>query len=144
MARDIRELGYFYGRDSETVKIRYSDNNDADFKILKYNEFDSVRKCASIVVEGQDGQVIVYVKGSDSTLLKMLSSESNCKVQLERDIDDFASKGLRTLVFAYKEIISEVSINEETNWDEVLIENVESNLQLLGATGVEDLLQENV
>ena len=75
MARDIFELGYFYERDSDTIKIRHSDNIVTDFKVLRYNEFESVRKCASIVVKGPDEKVFVYVKGSDSTLMKMLHPE---------------------------------------------------------------------
>ena len=38
-------------------------------------------------------------------------------------------------------MIDQVSINEEViNWDDVSVKEIESNLILLGATGVEDLL----
>lgn len=57
-----------------------------------------------------------------------------------QDINDFAGRGLRTLVFAYKELDQ---INE-MNWENVSCAEVESGLTLLGATGVEDLLQDNV
>ena len=54
------------------------------------------------------------------------------------------------MVFAYKEMYGDgrsSEINEADfldNWDELPIEDVESNLTLLGATGVDDLLQDNV
>ena len=79
----------------------------------------------------------------------MLSPRQSCTANLTKDIEDFARKGLRTLVFAYKEITDIPSINEnvdaeETDWEHVSVKEIESNLILLGATGVEDLLQENV
>ena len=56
----------------------------------------------------------------------------------------FSSKGLRTLVFACREI--EVGSEEKMQqvmqhgWDELKVEDVETGLTMLGATGVEDLL----
>ena len=41
------------------------------FKVLKYNEFDSKRKCSSVVVRTPEGKVIAYVKGSDTTMMKI-------------------------------------------------------------------------
>ena len=69
-----------------------------------------------------------------------------------KDIEQFARKGLRTLVFAYRDISSRVSINDENtneegetiDWDLVDVVDIERDLILLGATGVEDKLQENV
>ena len=70
-----------------------------------------------------------------------------------KDIEQFARTGLRTLVFAYRDIsTSRVSINDENtneegeiiDWDLVDVVDIERDLILLGATGVEDKLQENV
>lgn len=46
--------------------------------------------------------------------------------------------GLRSLWFAYKELDLSTNI-EQMNWDEI-----ESGLRLLGATGIEDKLQDYV
>ena len=73
MAHDIKDLGYFCDRDSATVKIRRGGGEDTEYTILKWNEFDSTRKCASVVVRGPDGRVFAYVKGSDSAILNMLA-----------------------------------------------------------------------
>ena len=80
MTRDVCDLGYFIERDSETIKIRLpGEDNVVGYKLLKYNEFDSKRKCASIVVKAPNGKVLAYVKGSDSTLLNMLDESKNAK-----------------------------------------------------------------
>ena len=49
-------------------------------------------------------------------------------------------------MFGYKEMdLEENQINEGLDcWDDLPIAAVESNLTLLGGTGVEDLLQDNV
>jgi magnesium-transporting ATPase (P-type) len=52
--------------------------------------------------------------------------------------ETMALKGLRTLYFAYKQLDPELNLESLT--DEIL----ESNMLLLGVTGVEDSLQDEV
>ena len=56
-------------------------------------------------------------------------------------MDDLARDGLRTLMFA-KKVLTEDQANNLTQ--ETDTEVFENSLQLLGVTGLEDLLQENV
>ena len=56
-------------------------------------------------------------------------------------MDDLARDGLRTLMFA-KKVLTEDQANNLTQ--ETDTEVFENTLQLLGVTGLEDLLQENV
>ena len=72
MAKEIEDLGYFCERDSEMVRIGNLDET-SEYKILKWNEFDSERKCSSVVIRRPDGKIFAYVKGSDSTLYNMLN-----------------------------------------------------------------------
>ena len=71
MTRKAEKLGYFVSRDSSTIGIRTPNGEIEKYKILKYNEFDSKRKCSSIVVRNSDGDVFAYVKGSDTTMMRM-------------------------------------------------------------------------
>ena len=73
MARKAEKLGYFAFRDSSTISLQTPSGEIEKFKILKYNEFDSKRKCSSIVVRNSDGDVFAYVKGSDTTMMRMAS-----------------------------------------------------------------------
>ena len=91
MSRDIFELGYFAERDSDSIRIKHpTEEAMVEFKVLKINEFDSKRKCASVVVRSSDGRIFAYVKGSDSSLLNMMNSDAKCRINLEDDIENFA------------------------------------------------------
>lgn len=56
-------------------------------------------------------------------------------------MDDLARDGLRTLMFAKKVLTEDQANNLTQDTDTEVFEN---SLQLLGVTGLEDLLQENV
>ena len=71
MALKLGKMGYFKSRDSEGVTICYPNSQDQEFKILKTFKFDSERKCMSVVVKGTDGKILAFIKGADSSLLKM-------------------------------------------------------------------------
>ena len=51
-------------------------------------------------------------------------------------MENFAEDGLRTLMFAMKEFSSEIDVSL------INVEDLESNLILLGASGLEDELQD--
>jgi phospholipid-translocating ATPase len=101
------------------------------FTVLKVNDFTAERRAMSIVVKNQNtGKIYAFVKGAETASYSMLGEGKNA-ASLAIEIEKFSNRGLRTLVFAYKEISE---MNEE----------FESGLILLGATAVEDLLQEDV
>lgn len=54
----------------------------------------------------------------------------------------FARQGYRTIVYAIKEL--DVQNHWDFDWDNLEQDQIESDLTLLAATGVEDLLQDNV
>ena len=81
-ARQIRNFGYFVTRDSQSIGIQRPDGQTEQFKVLKYNEFDSKRKCSSIVVRNLDGRIFAYVMGSDSSMMRMARYDSAHKAQL--------------------------------------------------------------
>jgi len=145
MARQARDFGYFVKRDSSTISYRQSSNHVQDLRVLKVFEFTPERRAMSVVVE-DSGKIYAFVKGADSTLMKMKSENQNSHsiLKLEDDIKNFAIKGWRTLVFGMKEISPQDGQSLENilkdGWDQLKIEQVESNLTLLGATGVEDSL----
>jgi magnesium-transporting ATPase (P-type) len=113
--------------------------NDETYKLIKIFAFDSERKCMSVLVKhpSEQNRAILFVKGADSSVLtKLASNQSEVREQVEANVEMFASKGLRTLCFAMKEL----------NWDEkqdpafLKASDLENELTLLGATGLEDLL----
>ncbi|XP_044018116.1 probable phospholipid-transporting ATPase IA isoform X3 [Aphidius gifuensis] len=131
------------------------------YEILNVIEFTSARKRMSVIVRTPDGKIKLYCKGADSIIYERLENIDNNddnfrQITLEH-LELFASEGLRTLCFAYadieerhyetwKEIYHKASItmtNRELKIEEAanLIEN---KLILLGATAIEDHLQDQV
>ncbi|XP_027691863.1 probable phospholipid-transporting ATPase VD [Vombatus ursinus] len=139
------------------------------FQLLHILPFDSVRKRMSVVVRHPlSNQVVVYTKGADSVIMELLSLASSdgetvekqqkiIREKTQRHLDDYARKGLRTLCIA-KKVMSDTEYAEwlknhflaETsidNREQLLLESamrLENKLTLLGATGIEDRLQEGV
>ncbi|XP_063823158.1 phospholipid-transporting ATPase VA [Ostrinia nubilalis] len=132
-------------------------------KVLRVQPFDSVRKCMSVAIRTPTGQVVLYVKGADSTVLGALapmragSAESAAYERTRSLLSEYSRAGLRTLVMAKRTMqpalweewlaghvrASEIGEGREKRIRDSLA-RLESALTLVGATGVEDRLQEDV
>ncbi|XP_014447395.1 probable phospholipid-transporting ATPase VD [Tupaia chinensis] len=152
-------------RSPEQVTVDLATLGPVTFPLLHILPFDSVRKRMSVVVRHPlSNRVVVYTKGADSAVMGLLSDGSSVeKRQLairektQRHLDHYARRGLRTLCIA-KKVMSDAEYAEwlrdhflaETSIDkreELLFESarrLENKLTLLGATGIEDRLQEGV
>ncbi|XP_032962486.1 phospholipid-transporting ATPase VD isoform X2 [Rhinolophus ferrumequinum] len=156
-------------RTPEQVMVDFAALGPLTFQLLHILPFDSVRKRMSVVVRHPlSNQVVVYTKGADSVIMELLSVASLDGASLEKQqmiirektqkhLDDYAKRGLRTLCIA-KKVMSDTEYAEwlrnhflaETsidNREELLLESamrLENKLTLLGATGIEDRLQEGV
>ncbi|CAD7086518.1 unnamed protein product [Hermetia illucens] len=135
-----------------------------EYEVLKVLPFDSSRKCMSIVVRRTGSQeIILYTKGADSSIMPALvpcspdTPDGRLREKTQQQLDLYARQGLRILVMAKRSL----NPTEYTDWwarhqeIEMSLENrerrlresfakLESNLTLLGATGIEDRLQEGV
>lgn len=151
-------------RNPNTVAINEPGAGEVMYEILKVLPFDSVRKCMSIVVRKVGGhEVVLYTKGADSTIgpalapCAMDSEEAKLRDQTQNQLELYARQGLRVLLVA-KRNLNPVEFSEwysqhqecemSTEGREQKVKTsfglLESNLTLLGATGIEDRLQENV
>lgn len=94
-----------------------------DFKILKVEPFNSVRKKMSVLVSLPDGGVRAFCKGASEMILRMCDRvvDSNGEPvplpeEQEKNIADvingFASKSLRTLCLAFKDIDNTCNEND--------------------------------
>lgn len=101
------------------------------------------------------GKISLICKGAESELLSLISGDG--VQETYRQIDKYAVQGLRTLVVAQKEMTREEYQDAAKKLDaahrqvndrkDAMIKaqiSVEQNLQLLGATAVEDKLQDGV
>ena len=129
--------------------------DEQTFETLAVNEFTSERKRMSVVVRMPDGTIQLFLKGADDAVFERCSSGKDGAAQ---STDQFAEGGLRTLVFAQKEI-PEAEFNDwaENHWNPARLatenrkqamlacaEMLEKDMRVVGTTGIEDRLQDDV
>ena len=133
-------------------------NNFTEIELLHLIEFSSDRKRETVIVKDK-GIIKLYCKGADSIIKARISSNTPQQIlkQGEYYVDKFSKQGFRTLFVSMKILsqseydsfaqeVREASTSLD-NKDELLAqayEKVENNLFIIGATIVEDKLQENV
>lgn len=153
-------LGYNFLTPAPVVDVKVTKKSGASemrkYTILNVNEFNSTRKRMSVVVQTEDNRYFLYCKGADNVMLPR-SKTDKYTPRLEEELKRFASEGLRTLVLCCKEI-SEAdyiawdnqyhdAITALTNRDQLLedvAEVIEKEMRIVGATAIEDKLQEGV
>ncbi|XP_017962672.1 probable phospholipid-transporting ATPase IF [Drosophila navojoa] len=165
-------LGMVYtGDDDEVLRVRIVpphldykrpiNNNKRKedcFYRLHVLEFTSDRKRMSVIVRDEAGKKWIYTKGAESYVFPLCANSSADMVsKTDNHISDFARLGLRTLAIArreipeteYQEFVTSLaqansSLENRKQLCEECYSKIESNLDLLGATAVEDALQDDV
>lgn len=149
----------FVGRSSGTMSIEIR-GKKITVDIFAVIEFTSARKRMSTVVMLPDGNYYIFTKGADSIILDLLendSASSELVLKSIKGLEDFAGTGLRTLCFAYRKLDKDFALEWLDKWNDALntvterqkvidsvAESIEKDLVFIGATGVEDRLQEEV
>ncbi|RKP21416.1 phospholipid-translocating P-type ATPase [Rozella allomycis CSF55] len=128
------------------------------YQILNVLEFNSDRKRFSIIIRTIKG-IFLFTKGADTIIIGLLGKdhEKSSIQKMEKQVDEFAKRGLRTLAVAWKQLSedeyenfkqiykdAEESLEDRENRVMKACEVVENQLTLLGAMAIEDRLQENV
>ncbi|XP_010633752.1 phospholipid-transporting ATPase IC [Fukomys damarensis] len=152
-----RNFGFaFLARTQNTITISEL-GTERTYNVLAILDFNSDRKRMSIIVRTPEGNIRLYCKGADTVIYERLHQMNPRKQETQDSLDIFASETLRTLCLCYKEIeekefaewnkkfmaASVASINRDEALDKVY-EEIEKDLILLGATAIEDKLQDGV
>ena len=82
--------------------------------------------------------LLVFTKGADTSIEKILAEKQNYLEDIKQKTNEMTRTGLRSLWFAYKTLPLSANIDRMTE------EEIESGLTLVGATGIEDKLQDYV
>ncbi|XP_014638638.1 PREDICTED: probable phospholipid-transporting ATPase IF isoform X1 [Ceratotherium simum simum] len=144
----------FIGNSEDTMEVKTLGKLER-YKLLHVLEFDSDRRRMSVIVQAPSGEKFLFAKGAESSVLpKCIGGE----IETTRiHVDEFALKGLRTLCIAYRQLTSKeyedidrrlfeartaLQQREEKLAD--VFQFIEKDLVLLGATAVEDRLQDKV
>ena len=146
----------FLGRDKDQNVLLDIHGELTTIRILNIIEFNSDRKRMTVIAQYPNEEIRVLCKGADAMVLPR-SREMSYTQLMVRQLEDFASTGLRTLVYSYKRMkpeeytawnqAYEQAMTDITNRDSLvsaLADRLETDLILLGASAIEDKLQEQV
>ncbi|KAJ3065564.1 hypothetical protein HDU98_011079 [Podochytrium sp. JEL0797] len=157
-----RDVGFaFLTRNDDVASIDLM-GEIRTYKILNVLEFNSDRKRMSVIIKRPEGQIVLLTKGADSVIYDRLCRTDNLQDIAIREVtlkhlESFANEGLRTLCLACKVLPSyeyeawaekyrnaQNSLQDrEKNVDQVA-DLIERDLTLVGATAIEDRLQDGV
>ncbi|CAK5277213.1 unnamed protein product [Mycena citricolor] len=160
------DVGYvFRGREREVLLLQtpFTPAGTVErYELLNILDFTSARKRMSVIVrklDGDDKRLFLLCKGADNVIFERLKPGSADRLleETEQHLDDFASQGLRTLTLAYKIIPDDeyntwsqryhdatVAVENREELVESVSSEIECDLRLLGATAIEDRLQDGV
>ncbi|KAL4878993.1 hypothetical protein BJY04DRAFT_229508 [Aspergillus karnatakaensis] len=152
------QMGYrFTNRKPRSVIITV-EGQEYEYELLAVCEFNSTRKRMSTIFRCPDGKIRIYVKGADTVILERLHPDNPIVESTLQHLEEYASDGLRTLCLAMREIPDQefqqwyqifdkaattVSGNRADELDKAA-ELIEKDFYLLGATAIEDRLQDGV
>uniref|UniRef100_A0A673GFL9 Phospholipid-transporting ATPase n=1 Tax=Sinocyclocheilus rhinocerous TaxID=307959 RepID=A0A673GFL9_9TELE len=152
LVRAAQNLGFvFTGRTPDCVIVE-----SVSTDVLGIDD-KFTRKRMSVIMRTPSGKIRLYCKGADTVIYERLADSSRYKDITLKHLEQFATEGLRTLCFA----VADISESSYQQWLEVYhrastslqnralkmeesYELIEKNLQLLGATAIEDKLQDKV
>ncbi|WVZ00615.1 hypothetical protein V8G54_026684 [Vigna mungo] len=129
------------------------------FNVLGMHEFDSDRKRMSVILGYPDNSVKVFVKGADTSMLNVIDKSFSMDLvrATEAHLHSYSSIGLRTLVIGMRDL----NASEFEKWHasfeaastavfgraamlRKVSSIVENSLSILGASAIEDKLQQGV
>lgn len=154
-----RDCGFtVMGRTNEGIVLSIQ-GEEREYKILNTLEFNSSRKRMSAIVRMPDGKIILFCKGADSIIYSRLTkgAQQDLRKITAEHLEMFAREGLRTLCIAQKELgeeeyqtwskdhdLAAAAIVDREDKLEVVSDQIERELTLLGGTAIEDRLQDGV
>uniref|UniRef100_K7GGJ0 Phospholipid-transporting ATPase n=1 Tax=Pelodiscus sinensis TaxID=13735 RepID=K7GGJ0_PELSI len=154
LVEGVQRLGYTYLRLKDKFMEILNPKNDIErFELLEILSFDSVRRRMSVIVQSMSGDIFLFCKGADSSVFPRVTEG---KIdQIRSRVERNAVEGLRTLCVAYKKFThkeydgvhrllqnAKLALHDREKKLAEAYEQIEKNLILLGATAVEDQLQE--
>uniref|UniRef100_A0A3Q1HH71 Phospholipid-transporting ATPase n=1 Tax=Anabas testudineus TaxID=64144 RepID=A0A3Q1HH71_ANATE len=153
LVEGVKGLGFTYLRLKDShMEILNRDDEIESFELLEVLTFDSVRRRMSVIVR-DTGELYLFCKGADSSIFPRVVSG---KVeQVRARVEHNAVEGLRTLCVAYRPLSPEqyqevchqlsgakLALQDRDKRLAEAYDQIEKDLILLGATAVEDRLQE--
>ncbi|RKF76215.1 Calcium-transporting ATPase 2 [Golovinomyces cichoracearum] len=160
----------FIGSKTETAMLTFArdymgmgsiDRERSYVKVLQLIPFDSGRKLMGVVVQLDDGNCRLYVKGAPEIILQKCSVSlddatkepnffdmtDNMSQEILNQINDYASQSLRTIAFAYRDFEKwppKAASFVDGSRTEVAFTDIFEKMTLLGFFGIQDPLRDGV
>ncbi|XP_062367174.1 phospholipid-transporting ATPase ID [Cinclus cinclus] len=153
-----RNFGFvFRSRTPKTITV-HELGQAITYQLLAILDFNNIRKRMSVIIRSPEGKIRLYCKGADTILLERLHPVNQDLTSITTDhLNEYAGEGLRTLVLAYRDLeesyykdwskrLHRAGSVLEAREDYLarLYDEVEHDMMLLGATAIEDKLQQGV
>ena len=150
-------------KEDNSIEIMNKGNNQI-YYLKNIFEFNSDRKRMSIVYEDNEERIFIITKGADTVIIPRLNrsnislQEDSCIDNIQNHLTRFGNAGLRTLLFSKREITkkeyasfldaynSAIAIADSDRQKKIdeSYDILESNLTYLGASAIEDALQDDL
>uniref|UniRef100_A0A8C8FZT0 Phospholipid-transporting ATPase n=1 Tax=Oncorhynchus tshawytscha TaxID=74940 RepID=A0A8C8FZT0_ONCTS len=143
----------FLGMESKNMRVMNRDKDVETYELLHVLNFDPVRRRMSVIVRSKCGDIMLFCKGADSSIFPRVRQEEVDRISMH--VERNATEGYRTLCVAYKLLSSEEYAQADAGLREARLalddreeklmavyNQVETGMSLIGATAVEDRLQE--
>ncbi|XP_037937825.1 phospholipid-transporting ATPase ID-like [Teleopsis dalmanni] len=152
-----RNFGFvFRSRTPNSITIEVMGRSE-EYELLNILDFNNVRKRMSVILR-RGNNIILYTKGADNVIYDRLStSQEDIKARTLEHLNKFAGEGLRTLALAERRLDAtyynnwnqrfldaSISLDHREEKLNVMYEEIESELMLVGVTAIEDKLQDGV
>uniref|UniRef100_A0A8C9SQQ6 Phospholipid-transporting ATPase n=1 Tax=Scleropages formosus TaxID=113540 RepID=A0A8C9SQQ6_SCLFO len=142
----------FLGLESKSMKILNRNNKIEKYELLHVLNFDPVRRRMTLL-NTELQETLLFCKGADSSIFPRVRQEEVERIRMH--VERNATEGYRTLCVAYKRLTDEVFARVDAELREARLalqdreerlvavyNQVEKGMNLIGATAVEDRLQE--
>ena len=159
LVESARDLGFaFLGCEEGVARVSVLGKVE-EWQMLESVEFTSGRKRMSVILRSPtDNEIYLFCKGADNVIIERLAKKDEMAKVTLKHLEAFALEGLRTLCYSSRKLDREewgkwheeynaakglVGDQREARMDE-LEDLIERDLTLLGATAIEDKLQDGV
>ncbi|KAG7467216.1 hypothetical protein MATL_G00150900 [Megalops atlanticus] len=154
LVEGMKRLGFTYLRLKDShMEILNREDEMERFELLEVLNFDSVRRRMSVIVRSSSGEYYLFCKGADSSIFpRVISGKVD---QIRARVEHNAVEGLRTLCVAYKTLTqaeyeevchrlssAKLALQDRDKRLAEAYDAIERDFILLGATAVEDRLQD--
>ncbi|XP_032411215.1 phospholipid-transporting ATPase 11C isoform X1 [Xiphophorus hellerii] len=143
----------FLGLESKNMKILNRNKDVETYELLHVLNFDPVRRRMSVMVRSKTGDILLFCKGADSSMFPQVRQEEVERIRMH--VERNATEGYRTLCVAYKHLNAQEYARADADLREARLalqdreeklmavyNRVETDMILIGATAVEDQLQD--